>query len=413
MKRKIKFSKVNGSISAPASKSVAQRAIAIASMAEGQSEILATGTSDDVLAAISVCRTLGAKISERPKGLVITGGLSYPSQPLNCGESGLSVRMFSSIAATFNGEVILTGKGSLLNRPMDIVENSLIPMGVQCTTNHGRLPIVVKGSLRGGSVKVDGSISSQVITGMLIASPYAKNDTTLIVDNLQSKPYIDITLEMMKSFGVDVENKNYTEFFIKAGQRYQPKIYTVEGDWSGAAFMLVAGAIGGRAMVTNLRPNSTQADRAIINALFYAGAKISIYDNQIEINKYHLKGFDFDATHCPDLFPPLVALASHCEGETRLLGVSRLRVKESDRAATLKEEFSKMGIEIRIDGELMTVKGGKPNGAIVQSHGDHRIAMATAIAAIAGDGDLEIDESEAVAKSYPDFFEDLDKLITT
>ena len=410
MKRNIRSSKVDGSISAPASKSVAQRAIAIASMAVGESEILAIGSSDDVLAAASVCRALGARIDSIPDGLIISGGLTLPNIPLNCGESGLSVRMFSSIAATLDGEVMLTGNGSLLNRPMDIVENSLTPMGVKCKTNQGRLPIWVKGPLQGGTIRVDGSISSQVITGMLIASPYAKKDITLIVNNLQSQPYVDITLEMMRSFGVEVENRGYSEFFIKTGQQYQPKKYTVEGDWSGAAFLLVAGAIAGRVMVTNLRPNSSQADRAIINALNYAGAKISVYDNQIEVNKHHLKGFHFDATHCPDLFPPLVALACHCEGETRILGVSRLRAKESDRAATLKDEFSKMGIDVRINGELMIITGGKPQGVIVNSHGDHRIAMATAIAALPGDGDLEIEGVEVVAKSYPEFFEDLDKI---
>jgi 3-phosphoshikimate 1-carboxyvinyltransferase len=410
MKRSIKPSKVNGSVCAPASKSVAQRAIAIASMAMGHSEIISVGESDDVQAAISVCRAMGVNFDILSDRLIISGGLRLPKIPLDCGESGLSVRMFSAIAATLDGEVTLTGKGSLLNRPMDIVEESLIPMGIRCTTNQGQLPILVKGPMQGGIIKVDGSISSQVITGMLIASPYAKRDTTLLVQNLQSQPYIDITLEVMKSFGVDVENKNYSEFFIKAGQRYKPIEYTVEGDWSGAAFMLVAGAIGGRVMVTNLRPNSPQADRVIINALNYAGAKISVYDNQIEVNKHHLKGFDFDATNCPDLFPPLVALASHCEGETRILGVSRLHVKESDRAATLKDEFGKMGIDIRIEGELLIVKGGKPQGANVQSHGDHRIAMATAVAALAGTGDLEIDGAECVSKSYPEFFEELDKV---
>lgn len=410
MKRSIKPSKVNGSVCAPASKSVAQRAIAIASMAMGHSEIISVGESDDVQAAISVCRAMGVNFDILSDRLIISGGLRLPKIPLDCGESGLSVRMFSAIAATLDGEVTLTGKGSLLNRPMDIVEESLIPMGIRCTTNQGQLPILVKGPMQGGIIKVDGSISSQVITGMLIASPYAKRDTTLLVQNLQSQPYIDITLEVMKSFGVDVENKNYSEFIIKAGQRYKPIEYTVEGDWSGAAFMLVAGAIGGRVMVTNLRPSSPQADRVIINALNYAGAKISVYDNQIEVNKHHLKGFDFDATNCPDLFPPLVALASHCEGETRILGVSRLHVKESDRAATLKDEFDKMGIDIRIEGELLIVKGGKPQGANVQSHGDHRIAMATAVAALAGTGDLEIDGAECVSKSYPEFFEELDKV---
>lgn len=410
MKKNIRPSTVNGSIVAPPSKSVAQRAIAIASMAFGQSEILAPGQGDDVMAAISVCKKLGAKIDEKIDKLVIQGGISSPNKYLNCGESGLSIRMFSSIAATLESEVVLTGEGSLLNRPMNIVEESLAPLCNYCKTNNGKLPITLKGPLKGGLISIDGSISSQVLTGLLIASPYAKKDVIIKVKNLQSRPYIDVTIAVMKSFGVEVENKNYKEFRIKADQRYQPKTYKIEGDWSGASFLLVAGAIGGRVKVENLQLNSFQADKAIINALIYAGAKVSMHDNHIEVSKNQLYGFDFDATQCPDLFPPLVALASHCLGESKILGVSRLSVKESDRAKALMDEFKKMGIDMDINGELMIVKGGKVYSAIVDSHGDHRIAMSTAIAAIKGEGIVGIENAECVAKSYPGFFEDLESL---
>ncbi len=412
MKRSIKPSKVSGTVVAPPSKSVAQRAIALASMALGQSKILSVGNSDDVLAAISVCKALGATIEQQPDGLLINGGLKVPTAPLNLGESGLSVRMFSAIAATLDQEITLTGHGSLLNRPMDIVENSLNPLCDYCKTNNGKLPITVKGPLKGGEASIDGSVSSQVLTGILMASPFAKADTLIKVDNLQSSPYVDITIWLMKYFGVDVENRNYAEFFVKSGQQYQPKTYTVEGDWSGAAFLLVAGAIAGNVIVKNIQISSSQADRAIVDALFYAGAKVSIYENHLEVNSHNLNGFHFDATHCPDLFPPLVALAAHCEGESRILGVSRLRVKESDRAATLMEEFGKMGVDISIEGELMIIKGSKPNAASVLSHGDHRIAMATATAALSGTGEVEIEGAECVAKSYPCFFDDLNKLIS-
>lgn len=411
MKRSIKPSKVDGMVVAPPSKSVAQRAIAIASMAIGQSEILLPGKSDDVLAAINVCKALGANIDNRNDGLTISGGISLPKIPLNCGESGLGVRMFSAIAASLDGEITLTGHGSLLSRPMNIIENSLGPLCELCKTNFGNLPIKVKGPLKGGVIDIDGSISSQVLTGILIASPYAKNNTTIKVDYLQSRPYIDVTIDVMKSFGVDVENKDYSEFTIKTGQKYQPRKYTVEGDWSGAAFLLVAGAIAGKVKVENLNLKSFQADKAIINALIYAGARVSMHYAHIEVTNDKLHGFDFDATNCPDLFPPLVALASQCQGESRFLGVSRLRVKESDRAATLMDEFRKLGIEITVEGELMIVKGGKVHSALVTSHGDHRIAMATAVAALNADGVVEIDGAESVKKSYPAFFEDLESLI--
>ncbi|MHC1702379.1 MAG: 3-phosphoshikimate 1-carboxyvinyltransferase [Tenuifilaceae bacterium] len=411
MKRSIKPSTVSGSIVAPPSKSVAQRAIAIASMAIGKSEIISAGNSDDVIAATSVCRALGAKIEKKDDSLFINGGLSLPKTPLNCGESGLSVRMFSAIVSTLDGEVTLTGHGTLLNRPMSIVENSLKSLCEKCQTNNGKLPIIVRGPLKGGEVTIDGSISSQVLTGILIASPYAKKDVVVKVKNLQSKPYIDITTGIMKQFGVEVENNDYSEFRIKSGQRYQPKTFKVEGDWSGAAFLLVAGAIAGNVRVENLNFNSFQADKEIINALAFAGAKISIHDNYIEVNKHQLNSFHFDATNCPDLFPPLVALASHCDGESRILGAGRLHSKESDRAKTLMDEFKKLGIEIRVEGELMIIKGGKVKSAKVNSHGDHRIAMATALAALAGEGVVEIDGVECVNKSYPIFFEDLEKVI--
>lgn len=407
MKRLVKPSEVSGSVIAPASKSVAQRAIALACMAKGRSEVVFPGISDDVNAAIGVCRDLGAVIKELSDRLLITGGIKQPSHPLNCGESGLGIRMFSCIAATFQQPVILNGGGTLAKRPMVIVEQSIKALGADCKTQNGFIPITVKGPIKGGVAKVDGSLSSQVLTGMLMAAPLAMADTTILVENLQSKPYIDLTIDTMKAFGVEVDNLDYKEFRIKGNQSYSPTTFTVEGDWSGAAFMLVAGAIAGKVRVDNILPMSKQADRSIIQALMWAGAKVSIQENFIEASKHELNAFHFDATQCPDLFPPLVALAAHCEGESRILGVSRLRVKESDRAATLQQEFAKMGVKISIEGELMRVFGGNVRGALVQSHGDHRIAMACAVAALAADGDIEIEGAECVGKSYPEFFDDL------
>jgi len=211
----------------------------------------------------------------------------------------------------------------------------------------------------------------------------------------------------MKVFGVDVENENYEVFRVRSGQYYQPTQINVEGDWSGAAFLLVAAAIAGEVGVTSLKPISKQADRAIIDALMWTGATVSIQDNLVAVSKGELNAFHFDATQCPDLFPPLVALATHCKGESRILGANRLRVKESDRAVALQQEFAKLGISIEIDGDLMRVFGGKVKGGKVESYGDHRIAMACAIAALAADGEVEIEGAEAVAKSYPEFFRDL------
>lgn len=412
MKRLVKPSVVNGTVIAPASKSVAQRAIALASMAKGKSEIIFPGNSDDVIAAINVCRELGADIKELNDRLVVKGDITAPAKTLNCGESGLGIRMFSCIAATLNQPVTLTGHGSLATRPMAVVEQSIRAMGASCSTQNGRVPITVCGPITGGLAQVDGSVSSQVLTGMLMASPLAKADTTILVENLQSKPYIDLTIETMNSFGVNVENTDYSEFRIQGNQSYSPSKLIVEGDWSGAAFLLVAGAIAGNVRLENLNPMSKQADKAIIEALLWAGAGVSIHFEHIEVSKKELNPFHFDATHCPDLFPPLVALAAHCKGESRILGVSRLRVKESDRATTLQQEFAKLGVRIDIKGELMRIFGGKVNSGMVLSHGDHRITMACAVAALAADGDIEIEGTEAVGKSYPEFFKDLMTIIS-
>jgi len=419
-------------------------------MAEGRSVILSPGSSDDVLAAVNVVRQLGARVERWPlkspppgktdagkgsagersrtgergtgtvkatglerqaeEGLVIDGGLQQPEGVLDCGEAGLSVRMFSAVAALFDRPVTLTGRGSLLKRPMVVIEESLRAMGVECTTVNGCLPVTVSGPLPGGKALIDGSFSSQVLTGILIASPYAASDVTLLVNNLKSRPYIDMTLMVMELFGVEVENRGYSEFIIRHGQRYLPREYRVEGDWSGAAFLLVAGAIGGSVTVENLDTSSPQADRAIVDALGRAGANVATGTGEVTVSHGNLKAFEFDATDCPDLFPPLVTLAAFCEGTTTVRGAERLLHKESNRAATLSKEFGKLGVAVKVTGDIMKIKGGGCNGGTVESHGDHRIAMACATAAVAAHGEVLIEGAEAVAKSYPRFFEDLDRL---
>lgn len=405
-------SSVKGHLQAPASKSAAQRAIAIASLANGTSTIDHPGSCDDVLAAIRVCRELGASIEETGTGLMITGGIKPPAQKLHCGESGLGIRMFSGIAATLDKEIVLTGEGSLMNRPMTMVEESLQAMGVTCKTTDGRLPLAIKGPLPGGKSVIDGSQSSQVLTGILIASAFAASDVILQVNDLKSREYVDITTRIMKLFGVSVTNNNYEEFIIPSGQPYTATKYLVEGDWSGAAFMLVAGAIAGQVSIENLDMSSAQPDRKIMEALHDAGAICKIEKNMVGVGKDQtgLHAFSFDATHCPDLFPPLAALAANCKGKSRIRGVGRLKSKESDRAATLMDTFGKLGIAISLEGDVMIINGGQVKGATIHSHGDHRIAMAGAIAALTAAGTVAIDHAEAVNKSYPDFYKNLETI---
>ncbi len=251
---------------------------------------------------------------------------------------------------------------------------------------------------------------------MAYAASNAK-DVSIKVNNLKSKPYIDLTLDVMKQFGLQLpENKNYEEFIFHSDFEIPPSggggaAYTVEGDWSGGAFLLIAGAIAGPITVRGLDLSSTQADKAIVDALMAANAGIAMDAKGIQLHPVEMDAFYFDATDCPDLFPPLVALAAYCNGKTTIKGVSRLAHKESDRAITLQDEFDKMGVTIDLKGDEMIIHGGgKVKGADVHSHHDHRIAMACAVAALKADSEMVIDEAQAVKKSYPDFYEDLKKL---
>lgn len=407
MKRDVKPSEVRGTITAPASKSVVQRAIAAALLADGKSIITNPGSSNDCLAAISIARAMGANVTQLKNHLEIVGTRGITSNQLHCGESGLSIRMFTPIAASFSEKLTLTGEGSLTTRPMALLESPLGQLGVYCKTSNGFVPIEVKGPLNGGVATLDGSLGSQILTGMLMAAPLAQHDVTLKVANLQSKPYIDLTIEVMNAFGVTAENRNYEEFFIKAHQKYQPTTYNVEGDWSGAAFLLVAGAIAGQIRVENITLASQQADKAIVQALIAAGAVINEHSNAIEVCHAPLLAFNFDATNCPDLFPPLVSLAAACKGTSSIKGVGRLEHKESNRAVALQQEYQKLGITIEIKEDIMQVTGGAINAATIDSHNDHRIAMAVAISALTANGIVTINGAECVAKSYPAFFDDL------
>ena len=241
-------------------------------------------------------------------------------------------------------------------------------------------------------------------------------DVTIHVNNLNSKPYIDLTLKVMADFGLKTPiNDKYQSFYFekKSSSQFESKTltYTVEGDWSGAAFLLVAGAVAGDITIEGLDVFSSQADKAVLQALMQAGAILSIEEKQIHVKKSPLKAFHFNATDCPDLFPPLVALAAYCKGTTAIEGVHRLTHKESNRALTLKEEFGKMGVEVVLQEDLMLIKGGAVlNGTGVHSHHDHRIAMACAVAALKAEGSMQIEGAEAVRKSYPEFWNDLASL---
>ncbi len=425
---------LGGIIRAPASKSSMQRACAAAFVSKGTSVISNPGHSNDDKAALDIIRRLGANVESSNNLVTIqSSGIAIASFPtetkepgsaerrfepieINCGESGLSIRMFTPLAALSSHEIIINGSGSLLTRPMDFFDEILPQLGVSVKSNKGKLPLKIKGPLQPKTIEIDGSLSSQFLTGLLLAfAAVDASDVSIKVKNLQSKPYIDLTLDVMKQFGLKLPaNKNYEEFYFAAsasGSRLPNSDYTVEGDWSGGAFLLVAGAIAGPIVVKGLDINSTQADKAIVQAFIDCGIGISIESNQIELHPKKMNAFHFNAGDCPDLFPPLVALAAYCHGKTIIEGVHRLAHKESNRGIALQEEFGKMGIQIDLQDNLMIVHGGTGvRGAKVHSHHDHRIAMACAVAALKATGETIIEEADVVNKSYPEFYEHLKSL---
>lgn len=411
MKTTIHKGRIAGSITAPASKSYAQRAVAAALLAGGETTLTHLDLCNDTRAALDVARRLGASVSHEGTTYTIRGGLNPVSTKLNIGESGLATRLFTPIASLCHMPITINGEGSILRRPIEMMEEPLQALGVEVISNGGYLPISVKGPMRGGEIHVDGSLSSQFITGLLMALPLSPNDTVLHVENLKSRPYVDMTIDLAARFGVAIEHNSYEQFYIAGGQHYAPCTYNIEGDWSGASCLLVAGATAGSITVRNLNHISLQADLAIIEALARAGAEIITTNSSVTVHGGPLQAFEFDATDCPDLFPALAALAASCEGTSVVTGTQRLTYKESNRAKTIAEVFGRLGIGVDLSEEnTMRITGGPISSAVVDSHNDHRIAMAAAVAALSSDDSVVIEGADAADKSYPNFWNDLDTL---
>jgi len=401
---------ISGAISATPSKSHAQRAIAIAALTPGTSILKGVGSSDDVLVALHIATALGGFIEQYGADVQIDGGHLWTSTDWHCGESGLCLRMFAAIAALRPLGVTLTGEGSLLNRPVGFVEESLREMGVTVKSRDGRPPLYVKGPFAHHQLMTDASISSQFLTGVLIALPFMDRNTHITVPSLVSRPYIDLTLEVMKDFGVEIGHQGYSDFHVVSGQ-YRPISLNIEGDWSGMANILACAAMSGSVQIRGLKYPSAQADSVITDALTTCGIDVEVETTCIALHKHDTyRPIHFDATDCPDLVPVLAALAAHTKGRSRISGVNRIRTKESNRAVALETEFKKLHVDIMLQDDVLEITGGKVQGGTVDAHGDHRIVMALACVALRAQDSVTISGAESVRKSYPGFFDDLARL---
>jgi 3-phosphoshikimate 1-carboxyvinyltransferase len=410
--------KLSGTIKAPSSKSYTHRAIIAAALSENQSKINSPLICDDTLATIDACRMLGAEITQTEKRLQIVSRAkpSTPMDVINCRDSASTMRFLTPICALTDGISVLTGGGSLRRRPMEPVLTALSQLGVQCysVNRDGRPPLVVfGGGIDGGKASVRGDLSSQFVSGLLLAAPMAKKDTDIVLSTpLESKPYVSITLDVLKKHGIKVEvQPDYQRFHVPSSQKYTAHDHEIEGDYSSAAFPLAAAALtSSHVKIENLLKDSIQGDRVIIDLLQEMGIQISTDGSTVEINGLNekLKPVDVSLSDNPDLIPVIAVLACFASGQSVIRNVGRLRFKESDRVAALLSELTKMGAKVRAANQTIQVTGvEKLYGAELNSHGDHRIAMACIVAALKSEGAAAVHGVECINKSYPDFIKDL------
>ena len=414
-------SQLAGAVHAPASKSVMQRLVAGALLGHGTSILHNLSQADDCTAALLMAAQLGAEVELGENHVAIAGVNGQPESRegvLTPMESGLGSRLFTPIAGLASSAIEMIAEGSLRGRPMAEIIEAFNSLGGRLEGPNDTFPLVIKQSLKGGHVELDGATSSQFLTGLLMALPCAAEDSTITVRNLVSKPYVILTLEILEDFGITIEsNEALSHFNIPGGQQYQPIESAIDGDWSGAAALAVAGMLCAEQSleIDGLNSQYTQADEAIRGALLFAGGALSGTETGIQVAKRPVRAFSVDLTDTPDLFPVLCALASFGKKPSRLKGVHRLVHKESNRSAVLESEWAKFGVAIECDEstDTMTVHPNKqPYQAniVIQTHGDHRIAMAAALMGLRGSAPITIQDAECVAKSYPEFFDDLEVL---
>ena len=389
--------KLSGRVQVPPSKSIAHRAIICASLANGTSVVSNLSFSDDIKATIDAMKKAGADISISGDTATIVGINSFEKVDslIDCNESGSTLRFLIPVMASLFPEVSFTGRGRLGKRPLDVYYDIFKRQNICYSVNDNPFTLSISGRLTGGIFEVPGDISSQFITGLLLALPLADTDSEIIITGaLESRGYLDLTLEAIKAFGVNIVNEEYKRFIIKGNQRYIPTSYTVEGDYSQAAFFEVANFIGNNVEIIGTNPDSLQGDKQILEI-------IDTLKNATETDFVVI-----DGSQCPDIIPIASVAACLRKGKTQFVNVGRLRLKESDRLSVVAQELAKLGGNIEVVDDSLVICGVESFcGAVVDSHNDHRIAMMLAIAASCSDGQVKIVGHECVSKSYPDFFE--------
>lgn len=415
----LKKSLLSGSVKVPPSKSIAHRAIICAALGKETSIVENIDYSDDIIATISAMEELGAIIEKNPDSLNITGifnekAVRKNARDINCKESGSTLRFLVPISLLFDGISKFTGEGNLGKRPLDVYYNIFAEQGIKYNYTKDKLDLIIKGLLKPGTFTVPGNISSQFISGLLFALPLLKGDSKIIITTeLESKGYLDLTISCMKDFGVEIINKDYKELIIKGNQSYKSRNYRVEGDYSQAAFYLVADLIGSKVKVKDLNLTSLQGDKAVIDILESMGAKFYKEEDGIGCTApYEIKSTIIDGSQCPDIIPVLSVAAALAKGKTEIINAGRLRIKECDRLRAVASELNKIGAKIEEKEDGLVIYGVEEfkGGVDVWSWKDHRIAMTLAIASTRCKEAINLIDYDCVAKSYPSFFEDFKTL---
>lgn len=407
----VKKSSLNGKIFAPPSKSHTHRAYLLAALSDGESEIFSPLFGEDTNATLEAVEAFGAGVfKENGNVRIIGGNLHTPEKMIDCKNSGSSIRMLAGISARLNGTTSFTGDETLCRRPMNPLLNALKDLGCEVVSENGFAPFSIKGPASGTEVSIRGDVSSQFISSLLISAPLGEKSLKItLTSELTSRPYVEMTIQAMQKHGVFVEPTE-NGFFLEAGQKYKPVDTHVEGDYSSASFILAGAALTGEVTVTGLTLSDPQGDKVIIEILKKLGADVSVNGDSVTVKKSELKGCDINLADAPDLFPITAVLCAAAEGRSRLYGASHLAFKESNRILTTVEFLKTMGADIEATNDGCIISGGKLHGGKIITYKDHRIAMASAIAALIAESDTIIDDMACADVSYPQFVSDIRKL---